>query len=63
MRRSSPGRCPGRNGRGSAIAQRLSSMLGESALAVRDAVKRRLESGREMDLHYDHPILMVQHLI
>ena len=38
-------------------------MLGESALAVRDAVKRRLESGREMDLHYDHPILMVQHLI
>jgi len=43
--------------------ERLSSMLGESALAVRDAVKRRLESGREMDLHYDHPILMVQHLI
>ena len=23
----------------------------------------RVEAGREMDLHYDHPILMLQHLI
>ena len=42
---------------------RLAGMLNESAKAVRDAVKGRLESGRAMDRHYDHPILMLQHLI
>jgi len=30
---------------------------------VREAVEGRLQSGREMDRHYDHPILMLQHLI
>lgn len=44
-------------------AARLTEMLNESAKAVRDAVKGRLEAGREMDLHYDHPILMLQHMI
>lgn len=38
-------------------------MLNDSARAVRDAVKSRLESGREMNLHYDHPILFLQHMI
>lgn len=38
-------------------------LLNISAKAVRDAVRGRLESGREMNLHYDHPILMLQHLI
>lgn len=42
---------------------RLAQMLAESAKAVRDAVEGRLKSGREMDMHYDHPILMLQHLI
>jgi uncharacterized damage-inducible protein DinB len=42
---------------------RLAQLLNDSAAAVRDAVKGRLEAGREMDLHYDHPILMLQHLI
>lgn len=42
---------------------RLARMLSDSAHAVRDAVKARLESGRAMDRHYDHPILMLQHLI
>ena len=42
---------------------RLAQMFDESARAVRDAVKGRLESGREMDVHYDHPILMLQHLV
>ena len=31
--------------------------------AVREAVVRRMEAGREMDVHYDHPLLMMQHLI
>jgi uncharacterized damage-inducible protein DinB len=38
-------------------------MLNESAKVVRDAVTSRLESGRPMDLHYDHPILFLQHMI
>ena len=42
---------------------RMAQQLDESAKAVRDAVKTRLEAGREMDLHYDHPILLLQHMI
>jgi uncharacterized damage-inducible protein DinB len=42
---------------------RLEQMLKESATAVRDAVKGRLEAGRDMDVHYDHPILLLQHMI
>jgi uncharacterized damage-inducible protein DinB len=42
---------------------RLVQMLRESAKAVREAVEGRLHSGRAMDRHYDHPILMLQHLI
>jgi uncharacterized damage-inducible protein DinB len=42
---------------------RIEQMLRESAKAVRDAVKGRLETGRGMDLHYDHPILLLQHMV
>jgi uncharacterized damage-inducible protein DinB len=42
---------------------RLTRMLSDSAEAVRDAVRRRVEEGRGMDLHYDHPILLLQHMI
>lgn len=42
---------------------RIAQMLNDSAIAVRDAVKSRVEEGRDMDLHYDHPILMLQHMI
>lgn len=38
-------------------------MLHRSASAVRDAVKDRVETDRAMDLHYDHPILLLQHMI
>ncbi|HYM21818.1 MAG TPA: DinB family protein [Vicinamibacterales bacterium] len=37
--------------------------LAASAQAVRDAVRGRIDAGRGMDMHYDHPILMLQHLI
>ena len=43
--------------------ERLAQMLNESAKAVRDAVQSRVEAGRDMDLHYDHPILLLQHMI
>jgi uncharacterized damage-inducible protein DinB len=42
---------------------RIAALLQDSARMVREAVRTRLESGRPMDLHYDHPILMFQHLI
>lgn len=42
---------------------KMAEMLRRSGTAVRDAVRGRLEAGRPMDIHYDHPILMLQHLI
>jgi uncharacterized damage-inducible protein DinB len=42
---------------------RLAQMLNDSVRPVQEAVRRRLEAGREMDVHFDHPILMLQHLI
>jgi uncharacterized damage-inducible protein DinB len=42
---------------------RIAEMLNDSARAVRDAVKGRVEAGRDMDLHYDHPILLLQHML
>jgi uncharacterized damage-inducible protein DinB len=42
---------------------RIAQMLNDSAVAVRNAVKNRVETGREMNLHYDHPILLLQHMI
>jgi len=42
---------------------RIAQMLNDSAKAVRDAVKSRVEAGRDMDLHYDHPILLLQHML
>jgi len=42
---------------------RMALMLNDSAAVVRDAVKSRLDSGRPMNLHYDHQILFLQHMI
>src|SRR5215204_2486440 len=43
--------------------ERIAACLNDSASAVRDAVAGRLDAGRGMNVHYDHPILMLQHLI
>jgi uncharacterized damage-inducible protein DinB len=42
---------------------RIAQILNDSAKAVRDAVNSRVETGRDMNLHYDHPILLLQHMI
>jgi uncharacterized damage-inducible protein DinB len=42
---------------------RIAQSLNESAQAVRDAVKRKVETGLDMNLHYDHPILLLQHML
>lgn len=42
---------------------RISQMLNDSAKAVRHAVKSRVEAGRDMNLHYDHPIPAPAHAL
>ena len=42
---------------------RIAQALNESAKSVRDAVKSRVETGGEMNIHYDHPILLLQHML
>ena len=42
---------------------RLAQMLNESAKVVRNAATCRFKAGQEMNLHYDHPILFLQHMI
>jgi uncharacterized damage-inducible protein DinB len=44
-------------------AGRIAEMLNESAAVVREAVRSRVVEGRAMELHYDHPILLLQHLL
>lgn len=43
--------------------ERIAAMLNESSRVLRNAVEGRLQAGRDMDLHYDHPILMLQHMV
>jgi uncharacterized damage-inducible protein DinB len=40
---------------------RIAQMLNDSAKVVRDAVKGRVEAAQDMNLHYDHPILLLWH--
>jgi uncharacterized damage-inducible protein DinB len=42
---------------------RIAQMLNESAKIVREVVKSKVQTGQEMKLHYDHPILFLQHMI
>jgi uncharacterized damage-inducible protein DinB len=42
---------------------RIAQMLNESAQAVRNAVQSKVEKGQEMQVHYDHPLLFLQHMI
>ena len=42
---------------------RIAQMLNDSAAVVRSAVQGRLAAGRDMDRHYDHPILLLQHMV
>jgi uncharacterized damage-inducible protein DinB len=41
----------------------IAQMLNDSAQAVRDAVKSKVEAGGDMKPRYDHPILLLQHMI
>jgi uncharacterized damage-inducible protein DinB len=41
----------------------IARMLHQSARTVREAVRGRVEAGRDLNLHFDHPILLLQFLI
>lgn len=43
--------------------ERIAQLLNESARVVREAVVGRLGAGRDMDRHFDHPILLIQMMI
>jgi uncharacterized damage-inducible protein DinB len=42
---------------------RLAEQLDRSAAAVRNAVRTLISSGRQTNVHYDHPLLFLQHMI
>lgn len=42
---------------------RIAGWLNESAQVVRDVVRSKVETGGDMLVHYDHPILFLQHMI
>lgn len=42
---------------------RLVQLLNESAQVVRAAFAGRWQQGRPMDVHYDHPVLLIQHML
>ncbi len=44
-------------------AGRVEEMLNDSAKAVGTAVRSRVQAGQDLNLHYDHPILLLQHMI
>ena len=57
------GKMPAGEWRDERDAEIIAEMLNESAATVRRAVKSRLGAGRQMDVHYDHPVLLLQHMI
>jgi len=54
---------PGQEWAAEADPIHMAQLLNDSARAVRTTVKSRVEAGRDTDLHYDHPILLLQHMI
>ncbi len=57
------GNLPGKEWAAEPDPVRMAQLLNDSAKAVRDAVKSRVEARQDMDIHYDHPILLLQHMI
>lgn len=54
---------PSREWRNERNPDLIAEMLQQSAKAVRDAVETCIKHGRQMQLHYDHPLLYLQHMI
>ena len=43
--------------------RRIEEMLNHSRIAVRQVVKNTFGAGRALQLHYDHPVLFLQHML
>jgi uncharacterized damage-inducible protein DinB len=56
-------RVPAEEWSAEASSDRIARDLDASAKAVRDAVKSVIRSDQAMKLHYDHPLLYLQHMI
>jgi uncharacterized damage-inducible protein DinB len=54
---------PGKEWMDERDADRIVQMLNDSAKAVREAVKSKVEAAQDMSLHYDHPVLLLQHML
>jgi uncharacterized damage-inducible protein DinB len=54
---------PTREWRNGASVAQIAVALQESARAVRDAIEGLMRSGAETKIHYDNPLLFMQHLI
>ena len=54
---------PTREWRKEANAGEIAAALNESARAVRTAVESLIRSDGKTKLHYDHPLLFMQHMI
>ncbi len=63
MRRSLQERRRRKSGGDERDRDRMAERLNDSARAVRDAVKNRIETRQEMMVRYDHPILFLQHMV
>ncbi len=54
---------PSREWRNGTDATEIATALNKSARAVRDAVESLVRSGGQMKVHYDNPLLFMQHMI
>jgi uncharacterized damage-inducible protein DinB len=44
-------------------ASHVAQMLNDSAARVRESIQRTVTAGKDMRIHYDHPILLLQHML
>lgn len=56
-------RVPSREWRSERNTEAIAEALEHSSQSVHDAVASLIRSGRPMNLHYDHPLLFLQHMI
>jgi uncharacterized damage-inducible protein DinB len=54
---------PGEEWKSERDPERIAEMLNQSAEVVRNAIKATIETDRQMNLHYDNPVLFLQHMI
>lgn len=54
---------PAREWTAEATADTIAADLDQSALAIREALANYIRTGQETKIHYDHPLLLLEHMI